>query len=219
MSAVGEACIEWSHLLQRPTGLYISINDLVSMSAGTPLERVKQRQSKYASNRNSCGINLLACNSMACGMQGNVKRVVSDWPEEQAKIAVITDGERILGLGDLGVNGLGISVGEPGAPQPFNLAFYPVSVYDYVRLQVMYPCPPLRLYLHGLAWQGRPSSTLWQGASTRASCCPSCWTLAATAQMSGTTNSTWACNRCASRILPLSCDLLQPFCTATQGAI
>ena len=27
--AVGEACQEWSHLLQRPTGIYISLNDMV----------------------------------------------------------------------------------------------------------------------------------------------------------------------------------------------
>lgn len=45
-------------------------------------------------------------------LQGNVRRVINNWPEEAAKIAVITDGERILGLGDLGVNGIGISIGE-----------------------------------------------------------------------------------------------------------
>lgn len=41
-----------------------------------------------------------------------MRRIVNHWPEEEAKIAVITDGERILGLGDLGSNGLGISIGD-----------------------------------------------------------------------------------------------------------
>jgi malate dehydrogenase (oxaloacetate-decarboxylating)(NADP+) len=68
----------------------------------------------------------------AASEQADFADMVHNWPEPEVDVVVVTDGSRILGLGDLGANGIGIPIGK-------------LSLY--VAAAGLYPCKTLPVML------------------------------------------------------------------------
>lgn len=104
---VGEACQKYSQQYSGPEGLYLSIDDKVSVL----LPGLASRLSPIIIG----GFRRWRCLCVVLTSKDQLPQILAEYAAtrpEQPQIIVVTDGSRILGLGDLGLGGMGISVGK-----------------------------------------------------------------------------------------------------------
>lgn len=95
---VGEACQKYGSIFRRPQGLYLSLKERYKN-----FKKLKEKLN-YIKLGNQDGLLLDDIMMMVIIIicRGKILEVLKNWHEKSIQVIVVTDGERILGLGDLG---------------------------------------------------------------------------------------------------------------------
>ncbi|KAL6616050.1 hypothetical protein ACP70R_038320 [Stipagrostis hirtigluma subsp. patula] len=112
---VGEACQKYGSIFRRPQGLYISLKDKCVFSSVmfTQYLPITAKASLVWWSRHApVWKSRMTPPTRFQILVGKLLEVLRNWPEKSIQVIVVTDGERILGLGDLGCQGMGIPVGK-----------------------------------------------------------------------------------------------------------
>jgi hypothetical protein len=80
--------------------------------------------------------------------RGQMSSMAYNWPQDEVDVIVVTDGSRILGLGDLGSNGMEIPIGK------LSLVRHPPFVYYCFIIIIIFK--KLSFIVRGCRWY--PSS-------------------------------------------------------------